>query len=134
MYRKQIVHTGQQSGILLRTLECILASIIAGVFASLLLIGVVMLLSNIASAATVAADITDHAGPELDRIQHPENVKQVQVEDFDMGKIRRSYIEKAQNVLEGYSLTSEDMMFLAEDSKSTVEMVRKDLKSFNTEH
>jgi threonine synthase len=68
------------------------------------------------------------------RIIIPENVKQIQVEDFDMGKIRRSYIEKAKNALEGYSFTLEDMMFLAEDSKSTVEMVREDLKSLNTEH
>ena len=68
------------------------------------------------------------------RIIIPEKVKQVQVEDFDIVKIRRSYVEKVQNVLEGYSPTQEDMTFLAEDSKSTVEMVREDLKSLNIKH
>ena len=68
------------------------------------------------------------------RIIIPENVKQVQAEDFDMVKIRRSYVEKVQSVLEGYSPTQEDMMFLAEDSKSTVEMVGEDLMSSNIKH
>ena len=75
MYHRKIMQVRQPSTILFRTLECILASIIAGVFASLLLIAVVMLLSNFANAATATADITDQTGSELDRIQHPENVK-----------------------------------------------------------
>jgi hypothetical protein len=61
----------------------------------------------------------------------PENVEQVQVEDFDMEKIRFSYIEKALNVMEGQSPSQEDILFLAEDSKSTVESVQESLKSLN---
>ncbi len=63
----------------------------------------------------------------------PEKLEQVQVEDFDMEKIRDSYLEKAVNVTEGYSPTQEDILFLAEDSKSTVESVREGLKSLNME-
>jgi cysteine synthase len=63
----------------------------------------------------------------------PEKLEQVQVEDFDMQKIRDSYLEKAVNVTEGYSPTQEDILFLAEDSKSTVESVREGLKSLNME-
>ena len=59
----------------------------------------------------------------------PEKLEQVQVEDFDMQKIRDSYLEKAVNVTEGYSPTQEDILFLAEDSKSTVESVQEGLKS-----
>lgn len=63
----------------------------------------------------------------------PEKLEQVQVEDFDMQKIRDSYLEKAVNVTEGYSPTQGDILFLAEDSKSTVERVREGLKSLNME-
>ena len=63
----------------------------------------------------------------------PEKLEQVQVEDFDMQKIRDSYLGKAVNVTEGYSPTQEDILFLAEDSKSTVESVREGLKSLNME-
>ena len=63
----------------------------------------------------------------------PEKLEQVQVEDFDMQKIRDSYLEKAVNVTEGYSPTQEDILFLAEDSKSTVETVQEGLKSLNIE-
>lgn len=59
----------------------------------------------------------------------PEKLEQAQVEDFDMEKIRHSYLEKAMNVMKGYSPTQEDLQFLAEDSKSTVETVRDGLKS-----
>jgi cysteine synthase len=59
----------------------------------------------------------------------PEKLEQVQVEDFDMEKIRQSYLEKAMNVTEGYSPTDEDIQFLAEDSKSTLETVRAGLMS-----
>ena len=59
----------------------------------------------------------------------PEKLEQVQVEDFDMEKIRHSYLEKAMKITEGYSPTQEDILFLAEDSKSTVESVQEGLKS-----
>ncbi len=68
-----------------------------------------------------------------EKIIIPEKLEQVQVEDFDMEKIRHSYLEKAINVTEGYSPTQEDILFLAEDSKSTVESVREGLKSLNME-
>ena len=63
------------------------------------------------------------------KIVIPESVEQVQVEDFDMEKIRYSYIEKASNILEVYSPSQEDISFLAEDSKSTVDHVQEILNS-----
>ena len=63
----------------------------------------------------------------------PEKLEQVQVEDFDMEKIRHSYLEKAMKITEGYSPTQEDILFLAEDSKSTVESVQEGLKSLYIE-
>ena len=63
------------------------------------------------------------------KIVIPESVEQVQVEDFDMEKIRYSYIEKASNILEVYSPSQEDISFLAEDSKSTVDRVQEILNS-----
>jgi cysteine synthase len=68
-----------------------------------------------------------------EKIIIPEKLEQVQVEDFDMEKIRQSYLEKAMNVTEGYSPTDEDIQFLAEDSKGTVETVQEGLKSLNME-
>lgn len=65
------------------------------------------------------------------KIVIPESVDQVQVEDFDMEKIRFSYVEKASNVLGGYTLSQEDISFLAADSKSTVDRIQESLKSLN---
>ena len=73
---KQITPRKQQYAILYRTFECILASIIAGFSTSLLLIAIVLLLSNLANAATVTSDITDPEDTDLVRMEHPENVKQ----------------------------------------------------------
>ena len=76
MYDRKTMQVRQPSTILFGTLECILASIIAGIFASLLLITAVLLLSNFANAATATIDITDKTGQEPNHIQHPENAKQ----------------------------------------------------------
>ena len=57
----------------------------------------------------------------------PEGPEQIRVEDLDLTKIRRSYVEKAVGAAAGYRPTEEDVRFLAEDSKSTVEFVRSAL-------
>ena len=67
--------------ILFRTLECILACILTGIFTSILLVTIVLLLSNLAraetNAATVAEDTTDSGNhSEQIRIARPENVEQ----------------------------------------------------------
>ncbi len=53
----------------------------------------------------------------------PERLEQVHVEDFDMSKIRRSYLEKAMKFAGEYKPTEEDIHFLAEDSRSSVGFV-----------
>lgn len=65
------------------------------------------------------------------RIIIPEELNQVQVEDFDMDKIRLSYFEKVFDGMEDYLPSQEDILFLAEDSNSSVDFVRKGLTSLN---
>ncbi len=61
----------------------------------------------------------------------PERVAQVEVEDFDIGRIRYSYIENALKMAKGYAPTEEDLQFLAEDSKSTTAYVRETVRALN---
>jgi len=61
----------------------------------------------------------------------PESVDQIEVEDFDIEKIRYSYIENAIKMTEGYVATREDILFLAEDSKTTFDYVRETVESLN---
>lgn len=55
----------------------------------------------------------------------PERVDQLRVEDFNMEKIRLSYIENSIRAAADYSLTDQDERFLAEDSKSSVDQIRE---------
>ena len=59
----------------------------------------------------------------------PEKLDQIGVEDFDMKKIRSSYIENAAKKVKDYSPTEEDVKFLAEDSKSSIAYVRETVKA-----
>jgi threonine synthase len=59
----------------------------------------------------------------------PEEAGQVRVEETDMQKIRLSYVENAAKMAEGYLPTNEDYMFLAKDSKSSLEFVREVMES-----
>ncbi|MGO8989466.1 MAG: 2-amino-4-oxopentanoate thiolase subunit OrtB [bacterium] len=61
----------------------------------------------------------------------PESVGQIEVEDFDIAKIRHSYLENALKMARGYTPTEEDIQFLAEDSKSTIAYVRETLRALN---
>jgi cysteine synthase len=61
----------------------------------------------------------------------PERADQIEVEDFDMGKIRQSYIENALKTTKGYLPAREDITFLAEDSKSSLDCVRETVRSLN---
>jgi hypothetical protein len=58
----------------------------------------------------------------------PESMGQVEVEDFDVAKIRHSYLENTLKMAKGYTPTEEDIQFLAEDSKSTIAYVRETLR------
>jgi 2-amino-4-ketopentanoate thiolase beta subunit len=62
----------------------------------------------------------------------PERIDQIAVEDFNMDKIRQSYIEKVIKTAEGYELTEDDERFLAEDSKSSLDQVREVIQSSQT--
>jgi 2-amino-4-ketopentanoate thiolase beta subunit len=61
----------------------------------------------------------------------PESVGQVEVEDFDIGRIRYSYIENALKMAKGYAPTEEDLRFLAEDSRGTIAYVRETIRALN---
>lgn len=61
----------------------------------------------------------------------PERADQIEVEDFDMEKIRFSYIENAVKKAKDYSPTEEDIQFLSEDSKSSIAYVRETIRALN---
>ena len=61
----------------------------------------------------------------------PERADQIEVEDFDMEKIRSSYIENAVKKAKDYSPTEEDIQFLSEDSKSSIAYVRETIRALN---
>ena len=63
----------------------------------------------------------------------PERVDQVEVGDFDIARVRYSYLENALRLAKGYSPTDEDIQFLAEDSRSSIDSVRETMKALNTE-
>ncbi len=65
------------------------------------------------------------------RIVIPEKAEQIRAEDFDMGKIRLSYIKNAIKVSGGDTPTREDRLFLAEDSKSSLDFVREAIESLD---
>lgn len=58
----------------------------------------------------------------------PERVDQVQVEEYDMGKIRRSYTKNALETAKPYAPIEEDILFLAEDSRSATDLIRQTIK------
>jgi len=59
----------------------------------------------------------------------PERIDQIQVEDVDMEKIRQSYFANVGKMTKGYSLTEGDILFLSEDSKSSVDFARSTMES-----
>lgn len=63
----------------------------------------------------------------------PERVEQIQVENVDLDEIRRSYVKHAAEVTRVRQLTKEDILFLAEDSRSSVEFIHKALNSIGIE-
>jgi len=61
----------------------------------------------------------------------PEKADQMRVEDFDMEKIRLSYITNAIRMAGGYEPTNQDERFLAEDSKSSPDFVHEAIGSID---
>ena len=59
----------------------------------------------------------------------PEGIEQMRVEDFALDKIRQSYIKKAIEAVKGHQPVEGDIVFLAEDSKSSVDFVHETLDS-----
>jgi hypothetical protein len=59
----------------------------------------------------------------------PEQVDQIQVENFEMERLRHSYFENAVKMTKGYSWTAKDIQFFAEDSKTSVDWVLKTIES-----
>jgi hypothetical protein len=59
----------------------------------------------------------------------PEKIEQIQIEEMDLGKIRQSYIRNVLETTKVKSPTEDDVLFIAEDSKSSVGFVRKSVGS-----
>ena len=50
----------------------------------------------------------------------PERPEQIRAKDFDLARMRRSYVRNAlQHAGDGYVVTSDDIVFLAEDTNTT---------------
>ncbi len=58
----------------------------------------------------------------------PERPEQIQVENLDLDKIRRSYIKHVLEAVGEYQPTEEDVLFMAEDLRSSVEFVHSVLQ------
>lgn len=63
----------------------------------------------------------------------PDRLEQVRVEELNLNKIRESYIKHAIEATGVSQPTEADVVFLAEDSRSSVEFVQKVLNSLNVE-
>lgn len=55
----------------------------------------------------------------------PERIEQIQIEEMDLGKIRQSYIRNVLEMTKVKSPIEDDILFIAEDSKSSVGFVRE---------
>jgi hypothetical protein len=62
----------------------------------------------------------------------PERLEQIQARDFDVARMRTSYVRNAlKNAPEGYAPTADDIAFLAADTNSdatTIEAILASLK------
>jgi cysteine synthase len=63
----------------------------------------------------------------------PERIEQIQIEEMDLGKIRQSYIRNVLEMTKVKSPIEDDILFIAEDSKSSVGFVRKVVDSAHGE-
>jgi len=63
----------------------------------------------------------------------PERAEQIQAENVNLDKIRQSYIKNVVEAAKGYRPTEADIRFMAEDSKSSIEFVRKTLRDLAIE-
>jgi threonine synthase len=61
----------------------------------------------------------------------PERADQIQVEDFEMDRLRHSYVENALKMTKGYVSTLEDIQFLAEDSKTSADWIQKTIEALS---
>jgi cysteine synthase len=59
----------------------------------------------------------------------PERVDQIQVEEYDIERGRKSYVKKAIETTTSYEPTEEDILFLAEDSNSSADFVCQSIDS-----
>lgn len=63
----------------------------------------------------------------------PERVEQIRVEDLDLDKIRQSYVRHTIEATGVRQPGKEDILFMAEDSRSSVEFIHKTLNSLGIE-
>ena len=63
----------------------------------------------------------------------PERIEQVQVQDIDLDEIRRLYIKRTIESTGIRQLKEKDILFMAEDSRSSVEFIYETLNSLGIE-
>ena len=63
----------------------------------------------------------------------PERIEQFRLKEYDMSEIRRSYIRKAVEMAGTYEPSHQDLKFLAEDSKASIDFVRKTVASLTSD-
>jgi cysteine synthase len=63
----------------------------------------------------------------------PQDFGQIKIQEWEMDKMRRSYVRNASKAAGDYSLTDDDIRFLAEDSSSSIDFVQKTLAELNLE-
>jgi 2-amino-4-ketopentanoate thiolase beta subunit len=63
----------------------------------------------------------------------PEHPSQIKARNVDLNKLRRSYIRNCVDNIKVQYATEEDVMFLAEDTKSDVEFIKTILKELNVD-
>ncbi len=63
----------------------------------------------------------------------PERAQQMRIEEVDLNRIRQSYVKNVLEATKGYRPTENDIRFLAEDSKSSAELIRKTLQDLSIE-
>ena len=63
----------------------------------------------------------------------PGRIEQFRLKEYDMSEIRRSYIRKAVEMAGTHEPSQQDLKFLAEDSKASIDFVRKTVASLTSD-
>ena len=63
----------------------------------------------------------------------PESIEQFRLKEYDMPQIRKSYVKKALEITKPYEPSTNDIEFLAEDSKASFDFIQETVESLKCE-